>query len=173
MIYIVRHGETSWNKEKRYAGRMDIPLNETGINQAKEIKKILDNIKFDIVVSSPLKRALETAKIVTDSNIITDERIIERCNGKLEGKLKSEIKKNIDFNSDKSEYGIEKISDFRNRIFDFCEDIKKYKNKNVLIVTHAGVGIYIRCYFEGEPKDMNYGLYKLNNCEIISYENNY
>ena len=170
MIYIVRHGETDWNKEKRYAGRIDIPLNETGINQAKEIKKSLNNIKFDIVITSPLKRAYDTAKIITDLDIIVDERIIERCNGKLEGKLKSEIKQYIDFNSDETEFGIEKISDFRNRIFNFCKEIENnYKNKNVLVVTHAGVGIYMRCYFEGEPKNNDYSLYKLKNCEIIYY----
>lgn len=172
MIYIVRHGETDWNKEKRYAGRKDIPLNKTGINQAKEIKKSLNNIKFDIVISSPLKRAYDTAKIITDLDIITDERIIERCNGKLEGKLKSEIKQYIDFNSDETEFGIEKISDFKNRIFNFCKEIENnYKNKNVLVVTHAGVAIYMRCYFEGEPKNNDYSLYKLNNCEIIKYNN--
>ena len=79
-----------------------------------------------------------------------------------------------DFNdSDNTKYGIEPITDFRNRINEFLDDItKKYVGKNVLVVTHAGVGIYIRCYFEGEPKDGNYSSYKINNCEFLMYENN-
>ena len=49
---------------------------------------------------------------------------------------------------------------------------KKYAGKNVLVVTHAGVSIYVRCYFEGEPKDGNYNNYKLKNCEVLEYDNN-
>ena len=58
------------------------------------------------------------------------------------------------------------------KLNDFLDEItSKYKNQNVLIVTHAGVGIYMRCYFEGEPIDKNYLNYKMKNCEIIKYEN--
>ena len=61
MIIVVRHGQTDWNLEKRYQGRMDIELNGTGIKQATEISLKLSNIKFDKVFSSPLKRAYATA----------------------------------------------------------------------------------------------------------------
>ena len=172
MIYIVRHGQTDWNVIGRYQGRKDISLNDDGIKQAEELKDKLSNIKFDKVISSPLKRALETANIITNDNIITDERIIERCNGELEGKLKTEVDQNIDFNDPKVKYGIESINDFRNRIFDFCKELENnYKNQNVLVVTHAGVGIYMRCYFEGEPEGNNFKQYKLKNGEVITYNN--
>lgn len=49
--------------------------------------------------------------------------------------------------------------------------MKKYKDKNILVVTHAGVGIYARCYFEGEPSNNDYSKYKIKNCEVIKYEN--
>ena len=49
MIYIIRHGETDWNVEGRYAGRMDIPLNKKGIEQARKLKEKFKNIKIDIV----------------------------------------------------------------------------------------------------------------------------
>ena len=59
------------------------------------------------------------------------------------------------------------------RINEFFEEImQKYRGKNVLIVTHAGVGIYARCFFEGEPQDGNYTNYKINNCGVLQYENN-
>ena len=123
MIIVVRHGQTDWNLEKRYQGRMDIELNGTGIKQATEISLKLSNIKFDKVFSSPLKRAYATAQLITQNIIITDNRLIERCNGILEGKLKSEIKESIDFNSPDTKLGIENIIDFKNRIFNFLDEI--------------------------------------------------
>ena len=171
MIYIVRHGQTNWNLEGLYQGRIDIELNETGIEQAKQTAEKLKNIKFDVVFSSPLIRAYKTAQIIQNENIIKDERIIERCNGELEGKLKKECENMVDFSNDSDcRFGIEPLKAFRARIKDFFDDItKNYKNKNVLVVTHAGVSIYARCYFEGEPNDGNYNNYKLKNCEYLKY----
>lgn len=176
MIYIVRHGQTDWNVEGRYAGRKDVELNATGIEQAEIIRDKLSEVKFDKVISSPLKRALKTAEIISKlenvGDIIIDDRIIERCNGELEGKLKTETPQNIDFNDPNTKYGIETITDFRKRINDFCEDLKKnYKDEDVLVVTHAGVSIYVRCFFEGEPEEKNYQKYKMKNCEVIKYNN--
>lgn len=173
MIYIVRHGQTNWNLEGRYQGRIDIELNETGINQAKVIHEELKNIKFDKVFSSPLKRAYKTAEIICDDDIVKDERLIERCNGKLEGTLKNKISKNINFNErEKTKLGIEPIDEFRSRIDSFFNEIvNEYKGKNILVVTHAGVSIYVRCFFEGEPSDGDYNGYKLKNCEVLKYEN--
>ena len=171
MIYIIRHGQTDWNVEGRYAGRIDIPLNGKGIEQANIIKKKLKYIKFDKVFSSPLIRAYETAKIICDNDIIKDDRLIERSNGDLEGKLKTEIEDDIDFNNpDENKYNIESIIEFRKRIKSFFDELtRSYKNKNILIITHAGVGIYARCYFEGEPDNNDYSKYKMKNCEIIKY----
>lgn len=172
MIYIVRHGQTDYNLEGRYAGRIDVELNEKGIEQANIIKEALKNIHFDMVFSSPLKRALTTASIITDNEIIVDNRIIERSNGKLEGKLKIEINDDIDFNDPNlTKYNIENINDFRNRIYNFFDEIARHKDKNILVVTHAGVGIYARCYFEGEPINNDYSKYKIKNCEVIKYDN--
>lgn len=173
MIYIVRHGQTNWNLEGRYQGRKDIELNQTGIIQAKEIQYQLKDIKFDIVFSSPLKRAYDTAKIICDNDIIIDNRIIEGCNGSLEGKLKSECEEFINFNDfNENKYGIEPLLQFRERIKNFLDEVVlKYASQNILIVTHAGVSIYMRCYFEGEPIIGNCNSLKLKNCEVLKYDN--
>ena len=174
MIYIVRHGQTDWNLKGIYQGRIDVPLNKTGIEQAKETKQEIAGITFDKVFSSPLKRAYETALIICDNPIIKDERIAERSNGELEGKLKVKYKDAIDFNNEDetNRFGIESITDFRKRINSFFDEITaNYKNKNILVVTHAGVSIYARCYFEGEPTDGDYTSYKLKNCKVLKYEN--
>lgn len=173
MIYIIRHGKTDWNVEGRYAGRMNIPLNENGIEQARKLKEKFKNIKIGIVITSPLIRAIQTADEIVNNEKIIDYRITERSNGELEGKLKSEIIEKIDFNnSNDKKYNIESIDEFRKRIYDFLDEIKeKYKGKNVLIVTHAGVCLYIREYFEGKPSSGNYSEYKLKNCECLKYKN--
>lgn len=176
MIYIVRHGQTDWNTIGRIQGWQDIELNGRGIEQARILREKLKDVEFDEVISSPLKRALRTAKEITGrkyKDIKKDKRIIERCNGEREGKLNTEVDQTVDFNDpNETRYGIENIKDFKERVYSFCRELEKnYKNKNVLVATHAGVSIYIKCYFEGEPKDNDYNKLKLGNCEVIEYEN--
>ena len=60
-LYIIRHGETKWNSEKRLQGRSDIELNEYGIELARITSEALKDVKFDRIYSSPLKRYYEAA----------------------------------------------------------------------------------------------------------------
>lgn len=173
MIYFVRHGQTDWNKLGRIQGHSDTELNEEGKNQAQIVKEKLSGVKFDKVFSSPLKRARETAQIICNQEIIFDDRLKERFNGELEGKFKSEIKVFPGFNDpNDTRFGIESLKDFKQRINNFLDEItKNYKNQNVLVVTHGGVCLYVRCYFEGEPNENLYEKYKLENCEVLCYDN--
>ena len=173
MIYFVRHGQTDWNKEGRIQGHTDIELNQIGINQAMQVKEKLKDIKFDIVFASPLKRAYKTAQVIHQGNIVTDARLLERGNGQLEGKTKNQIQVWPNFNDPTdTSYGIESLTNFRARVNSFITEIQtKHKGKNILVVTHGGVCIYARCYFEGEPKDNDYESYKLKNCDVLSYKN--
>ncbi|MCI5648884.1 MAG: histidine phosphatase family protein [Fusicatenibacter sp.] len=87
-IYIIRHGETDWNVKGRLQGQSDTKLNENGIRLAKVTAKGMKEISFDLAISSPLKRALDTAKIVLgDRNIplLTDDRLMELSFGSWEG----------------------------------------------------------------------------------------
>ena len=63
-LYLIRHGKTIWNAENRLQGRTDIELNEEGIAAAKELGEKLKNIHFDMIYSSPLKRAFNTAELI-------------------------------------------------------------------------------------------------------------
>lgn len=79
-LYMIRHGQTEWNKEKRLQGRADIPLNAYGIQLAEETRDGLLGVRFDIAFTSPLKRAKKTAQILLEGQevkLIEDERIIE------------------------------------------------------------------------------------------------
>ena len=89
MIYVIRHGQTDWNIQKRVMGRHDEPLNETGLHQAEEAKNNLMNTKIDIIICSPLKRARQTAEVINEGRnipIVYDDRITERDFGEFEGK---------------------------------------------------------------------------------------
>lgn len=85
-LYIIRHGETAWNKEKLLQGQSDVPLNEYGRSLALITKEALKDIRFDIIYASPLWRALETAQLITGrKDIITDDRLKEISFGVGEG----------------------------------------------------------------------------------------
>lgn len=171
MIYLVRHGETDWNKLGKNQGQQNIELNEKGIEQAKILCAKLKNVKFDYVFSSPLKRALKTAQIIQNDNIIIDKRIIERNNGELEGTTNANELINFADSKD-NRFGVEPLNNFKKRIYSFWKDIlAKYPNKNILVVTHAGVTIYSKVYFYGEPKDKNYNALKIKNCEVLEIAN--
>ena len=86
-IYLVRHRQVNHNLRRIYS-REDEDLNETGISEAYELKENISNISYDVIISSPLKRAVQTANIINKYNkeIIIDERLRERDPGSLSGK---------------------------------------------------------------------------------------
>lgn len=94
-LYIIRHGETDTNKEARINGNStNMPLNEKGRQQAQELKSSFDLSNFDEVISSPLKRAFETAQIITEGTgieIKTDDRLREADYGSWDGKTEEEL----------------------------------------------------------------------------------
>ena len=94
-LYIIRHGETEWNKEKRMQGQRDIMLDQEGIRLAALTGKGMQDVPIDIAISSPLLRAKQTAQLVLANRavpIITDERIQEMSFGDWEGESISDSK---------------------------------------------------------------------------------
>lgn len=166
-IYVLRHGETDYNLQGKFQGQTNIPLNEIGIQHANNTKKQLANIKFDLVISSPLDRAIQTTKIVTNINPIIDERIIERSFGKLEGQ--SSI---YDFEEKIEEYNIETYEQLCERIYSFLDDlIKQHLDKeNVLVGTHACVTQIIETYFNKNKNKSNWKDCYLKNAEYKVYK---
>lgn len=173
-IYVLRHGQTDWNKEGIILSRENIPLNETGINQAMDASQIVENLDYDLIISSPLIRTLQTAEIVNkkrNKKIIIDERLIERDAGTLSGRNgKDEIFKDY-WNLDAHFEGLENLDELFARVSNFMDEIKeKYKDKNLLIVTHNGVCRGIKIYCEGYPKTRNIAKLGQDNCEIRMYK---
>lgn len=96
IIILVRHGETQWNRELVFRGRKDIPLNERGLLQAQAIGEALRSKKIDAIYSSPLARAIETARPLSESlkiEIKLHKGLVDANFGKWEGKAVSQVEK--------------------------------------------------------------------------------
>lgn len=174
-ILLTRHGQTEWNLLKKVQGKADIELNEKGIKQAEETRDSLKNEKIDLILCSPLKRALQTAEIINQGrniNIIIDERVSERDFGEFEGMPNTDFDFNA-FWSYKQNLKYEKaenIKDFFERVYGFLDSIKhEYAGERVLIVAHGGISIPVKCYFEGIPNQDTLLALALGNCEVAKY----
>ncbi len=87
VIYLIRHGETDWNTKRLLQGATDIPLNQNGIEVAQLTAEGLCDVVFDVIFTSPLKRARQTAEIIRGERripIIPDERLREIAFGPFE-----------------------------------------------------------------------------------------
>lgn len=145
-IYLVRHGETAKNREKRLQGRSDAPLNDNGIQQSEQVRDFFVNqgIFFDKVYSSPLKRAVQTAQIIAgdQAEIFTDDRLLEMDYGPYEGcNLENPAPELMFFFSDfvhnPAPEGMESLSHVTERLGIFLKRIQKDHSRNILIATHA------------------------------------
>lgn len=142
MTYIrfIRHGETDWNKAKRIQGWTNIPLNDTGRKQAQQACKRLNDKEWNLLMTSPLSRANETAEILNTNlqlPIETNDNLRERCYGKVEGMLRDE-RVRLYPNGEYPE--AESRSDVIQRIERFLQfTLKNHHGKNIIVTTHGGV----------------------------------
>ncbi len=153
MIYLIRHAATEWNEKQLWQGVVDTDLSEKGIEQARKIGDFfkMNNIKIDIIYSSPMKRAIQTAKEIAlkigydTENILVDERLRE-CeivlwNGKnIKDVLKVHYKEFTEWqnNLDSKIDSVESLKSVQRRMYEFLEEKKiQFQDKNVIIVSHA------------------------------------
>lgn len=95
LLYTLRHGLTELNRSKRTGGRLDVPLLEEGRKQAEDARAQFDGTSLDVVISSGLRRAIETALIVTGwerEKILVDDLAVERSFGEMEGFTQDEVR---------------------------------------------------------------------------------
>lgn len=151
-VYLIRHGETLWNAEKRLQGQLDSPLTEEGIQQALLLANRLSATRFDAVYSSDLGRALHTTEIITAKlnhvTVTCDPRIRERHFGCFQGLTWEEIKerfpeeavKDLSGNPSNRVPGGESKHQMLSRVQDFFKDmILRHENGKVLVVSHGGM----------------------------------
>ncbi|RUR86147.1 histidine phosphatase family protein [Chlorogloeopsis fritschii PCC 9212] len=94
-LLLVRHGETEWNRQGRFQGQIDVPLNDNGRLQAQKAGEFLKDIALDFAVTSPMQRPKETAQIILkhhpDVNLELQDGLREISHGLWEGKFETEI----------------------------------------------------------------------------------
>ena len=184
IIYLMRHGETEWNKEGRLQGQSDIPLNELGLELAKKTAEGLQDVPFDAVFSSPLQRALVTAEIIVGDRklpVATDDRLKEIHFGAGEGARFAAAKEDPghplhNFFRRPDQYcptdGAETFEQARARAKDFLQDrIIPLEEScgNVLIVAHGAFNRGILNMIAGIP-DRDFWRISLPNCAVSILE---
>ena len=173
-LYITRHGETLRNAENRVLGRDDIVLNEKGVAQAKELAEKLEAIPIDIIFTSPLSRAKDTAKVIAEKKGLTpieDERLLEVKFGEFEA-----VPRDYEpYQQAKREHfkrypGGESYFDMAYRVYDFLYMLKReYSDKKILVVSHGGVCRIIHNFFI-DMENEEFVRFAFPNCGLEEFE---
>ncbi len=151
-FYLVRHGETPSNREGRHIGQREEDMTDEGVNQARRMADMLKEVYFDVIYSSPLIRAHDTARILAEINVsgkvpVTDLRLMELHLGIFEGLLPSEAQQSYPAEykarlEDKLGFTIPNGESYKTlvaRLKPFVEELKeRYSQGQVCIVAHQG-----------------------------------
>jgi len=180
-VILVRHGETYANCEKKFAGWTDTRLTQRGIEQGKAASQRIDMDQVDLVISSDLSRAVETAEYVMgDSNLV-----ITRLADLREMHFGDWENLNIDDMKAKNKEGValwwkdyiyyqtpngESLKEMYDRVIKTYENLLNiHRGKNILLVTHSGV---MRAILSKElcGSVEGYWKFKIENCAVIEIE---
>ena len=175
-FYFVRHGQTVWNVENKICGATDIELTELGHQQAIDTgKKIMEEgIKADEILYSPLIRAAETARNISEITGIParmEQRLIEQNFGKWESTPRdgADFKKAKEFFACSHEGG-ESTLRLAQRIYNLLDDIKaESDSKTYILVAHNGIARVVQSYFTDMTNE-EYAAYGVKNCEVVRYD---
>lgn len=180
-LYIIRHGETDWNVEKKLQGQSDTELNAYGVELAQVTAKALKDVRFDHIFASPLRRAYHTAQIIRgerDVEIVTDDRLKEICFGVNEGVPAAKISEDFHWFFDAPEkyrpaQGGETYEQLCERSRDFIDKVivplsEKEPDGRAVIVAHGALNKSIMIYLKHlEIKNMWDGVFQHNCCVNI------
>lgn len=167
-LYLVRHGETDWNAQRRIQGKTDIRLNDTGRAQADTTARLLARREWDGVLSSPLSRAFETASIIAAELRMPEPQTIaafaERDYGEAEGLNWREIEAR--FPGDAVVPGRETHEDVARRVIPALVELAQlHPSRTLIIVSHGGV---IRSVLNAVDPHTRHGT--ISNGSIHSFE---
>ena len=144
-VYLVRHGETDWNKNNLCQGHKDNPLNDYGRECAHNLGRKMkeQNLHFDVFMCSPLIRTKETLEIIKEElgkesePTILNPAFIERDFGDLEGETTFFVREVISRNEATNYRGYESDEHLEKRVYLGMLDLQKYQEKKILIICHA------------------------------------
>jgi len=178
-LLLVRHGETDWNRDGRWQGHSDTPLNEAGREQARRLAAEVREV--DVVYSSDLVRARETAEIIASElglDVQTDARLRERGFGAWEGRTSAEIE--TEFSDQHARWlageapgaaDAEPFGDFGARVQAFVADVlDRHPDETVLVVAHGGSGRVVAALAQGLDYVRDHGkIPGMANCEVARF----
>ncbi len=175
-FYFARHGQTIWNVENKICGATDIALTELGHQQAVDLgQKILEEgIRIDEILYSPLIRAAETARHISEITGVPrrmEPRLIEQNFGRYEstprdGEEFRQAKMNFICSYD----GGESMLHLCQRIYNLIDDIRlEADHKCYLLVAHNGISRAVQSYFT-DMSNEEFARFGIQNCEIVKYE---
>lgn len=174
-IYFTRHGQTIWNVENKICGATDIALTELGHQQAIELGKklVTENIHIDEILYSPLVRASETARHISEITGVP-MRMEPRLKEQNFGRYESTPRDGEEFREMKTHFidhfgSGETMLHLAQRIYNLLDDIKaEADNKTYLLVAHNGIARVIHSYFH-DMENEEYAKFGIKNCEIREY----
>ena len=186
-LYIVRHGETDWNKARRVQGFSDIPLNEYGRHLARETAEGMKDIPFDLAYTSPLVRARETAEIILagrDIPLIESNGIKEMGFGEYEGMCISGKEKAPESEAFKKFFidtgnfvpakGGESISDIMERTGQFLKELcenQELQGKQILLSTHGAAMTALLNHIRGNLNAADFWKWQVPaNCAVTTVD---
>ena len=150
-LIFIRHGETDWNRQQRFQGQIDVPLNATGHLQAQRLAEALADERFDLLLSSDLQRARQTIAPLERQQarpVLAQADWREQGFGVLEGLSVDEIKARhpelwAQWQRHDADYCLpegESVRRFHTRVVDAVRElVRQHEGRRVLIVTHGGV----------------------------------
>jgi broad specificity phosphatase PhoE len=168
-FYFVRHGQTDWNQEHKIMGQADIPLNTVGLEQAQIVAKNIAHLEISHIVSSPLKKAIQTSEIIAESHktIIVIDDLKERSMGVLQGRYKKDVGEWIEsLAMGAGIEGAELATEFLVRVgAGINAALEGHSGKGpVFIVAHGGVYRALLCILDAEAADL-----KAKNCGVYFF----
>ena len=169
-LYLVRHGETEWNRGGRAQGRADIPLNEAGLQQAQALSRAFSSMSVADILSSPSQRALHTAEAIAaphSCGVTTDDNLLELDFGALDGAPLRDMRALFpdffehwtrDPATAQFPDGGETLGTLQERTWSVVESVARAHDAqaNVIIVSHAFALYSVMCRALGMPLS-NYG----------------
>ena len=174
-VYFIRHGQTVWNVQHRIAGVTDVELTEEGYRQARAAAEELRNsgIRIDEIWSSPLRRASETARILSEATGIpwrSEPRLKEQNFGRWEGQA------TVDegFILEKQQFarrcgGGESMLQVAQRVYDVLDELKRTPDRTRILVAHNGIARVVRSYFE-EMTNEEFARWTVPNCRLMRFD---
>ena len=175
-VYFVRHGQTVWNVENKICGATDIALTSLGHRQAIETgKKILaEGIRADEILASPLIRAAETARHISEVTGIP-VRLEPRLKEQNFGKWESTARDGLEFRKAKEDFccryqGGESMLHLAQRVYNLLDELREEADrKTYILVAHNGIARVVQSYFF-EMTNAEYAAFGVANCAVLRYD---